>query len=92
MPSPQDATPNALRSYEDFAGIAAATVNGVPIINLGGYRKSEVSLEWTGGSLNLRAGATVIGFYPKDAAVLRDFINAALAGEFGSKDLRLDLA
>jgi len=77
---------------DDFLGEACASVNGVPVVNIGGYRGSEIYIEWTGCGLSLKAGNTTIGFYPENAAILRDFINSALAGEFGSQALRLDLA
>lgn len=76
----------------DFVEAADASINGVPVINLGGYRESEIFIEWTGSGLSLKAGNTIIGFYPHNAEILRDFINSALAGEFGSQALRLDLA
>ncbi len=85
------AAPRLVR-LEDFLGEACASVNGVPVVNIGGYRGSEIYIEWTGDGLSLKAGNTVIGFYPENAAILRDFINSALAGEFGSQALRLDLA
>lgn len=85
------AAPRLVRLF-DFMETAEANVNGVPVINLGGYRESEIYLEWTGNGLTLHAHNETIGFYPHNAEILRDFITSALAGEFGFQALRLDLA